>query len=316
MPTDNIISRSDAAALIPEEASKDIFEHVPQASAVRSLFTEVPMSRKQLRVPVLSALPVAYFVNGDTGLKQTTEANWKNKYVNAEPIACIVPIPEDVLDDADYDIWGKVTPLIGEAIGRALDAAAFFSVNAPATFPTGIAAAAAAAGNSVSEAATAAQGGIFGDLDNALEALEDDGYDASGVVASRKLRSKLRKARGTTGDRVDRDRVSAKLDEFDGDPIIYSMRGQFPSAGAAGTNVRAFVGDWSQFAVGIRSDVQYKILDQAVITNEAGEIIYNLPQQDMVAMRCVFRAGWQVANIVNHDQPDEANRYPAATLKY
>ena len=34
------------------------------------------MSAKFKKQPVLSALPVAYFVNGDTGLKQTTEAAW------------------------------------------------------------------------------------------------------------------------------------------------------------------------------------------------------------------------------------------------
>lgn len=45
-------------------------------------------------------------------------------------------------------------------------------------------------------------------------------------------------------------------------------------------------------------------------------IIYNLPQQDMVALRVTFRCGWEVANPINYGQPVEGDRYPAAVLEY
>ena len=72
------------------------------------------------------------------------------------------------------------------------------------------------------------------------------------------------------------------------------MRGLWP----AGTgNVEAFVGEFdTQFVIGIRKDITVKFLDQAVIQDNTGAIIYNLPQQDMVAMRFTMRVGWQVAN--------------------
>jgi hypothetical protein len=35
----------------------------------------------------------------------------------------------------------------------------------------------------------------------------------------------------------------------------------------------------------------------------------------MVAMRLVFRAGWEVANPINYQQPTEASRYPFAVLR-
>jgi hypothetical protein len=56
------------------------------------------------------------------------------------------------------------------------------------------------------------------------------------------------------------------------------------------------------------------VLDQAVIQDAGGNIVYNLAQQDMVALRVTFRAGWQVSNRINFDQPTEANRYPAARV--
>jgi hypothetical protein len=80
--------------------------------------------------------------------------------------------------------------------------------------------------------------------------------------------------------------------------------------------VRLFTGDFTDFVVGVRSDVTMKILDQAVIQDNTGAIVYNLAQQDMTAVRLTFRVGWQVSNRINNDQPTEANRYPVSVLKF
>lgn len=316
MPYNNLTSRTDAAALIPEEVSRDMIRRATDDSAALALFRKVPVARNQTRFPVLSALPVAYWVNGDTGLKQTTEVNWSNKYLNIEELATIMPVPDNVLADVEINVWDEAMPYLVEAFYRALDSAIFFGTNAPASFPTAISAAAAAAGNTVTEAATAAQGGEFGDLDNALGLLDADGFDPNGIVAATSLKGRLRAARNSQGDRLDANRVNGALTELDGLPIKYPMRGLFPSGGGAGTNVRAFVGDFSQFVIGVRQDISVKVLDQAVITDNTNAIIYNLPQQDMTALRVTFRVGWQVANLLNFDQPTEANRYPVARLMY
>jgi len=50
-------------------------------------------SSKILRRPVLSVLPVAYWVDGDVGLKQTSAAAWEGVDLIAEEIVAIVPIP-------------------------------------------------------------------------------------------------------------------------------------------------------------------------------------------------------------------------------
>lgn len=316
MPYNNLTSRTEAAALIPEDVSNEMIRRATDDSAALNLFRRVPVSRAQTRFPVLSALPVAYWVNGDTGLKQTTEVNWANKYLNIEELATIMPVPDSVLADVEVNVWDEAMPYLTEAFYRALDASVFFGANAPASFPTNVSAAAAAAGNTVTEAATAAQGGIFGDIDNALALLEADGFDPNGVVAARSLRGRLRSSRNSQGDRLDRDRVSGGLDQFDGSPVIYPMRGLWPAGGGAGTNVRAIVGDWSNFVIGVRQDITVKVLDQAVITDNTNAIIYNLPQQDMTALRLTFRVGWQVANLINYDQSTEGSRYPAARVMY
>lgn len=51
--------------------------------------------------------------------------------------------------------------------------------------------------------------------------------------------------------------------------------------------------DFSQAVYAIRQDITVKILDQGVIQDlDTKEIIYNLAQQDMTALRIVFRMGW------------------------
>jgi HK97 family phage major capsid protein len=310
MPYNNVIVRTEAAALIPEEYSREIVTHLPSESAALALFRSVPMSRAQLRIPAESALAVAYWVAGDTGLKQTSEQNWANLYLNAEELACIVPIAESVLDDADYDIWAAIRPTLTEAIGRALDAAIFFGTNKPASWPSDISTAAVAAGNVAGQAATAAQGGIMGDLSAVFETVEADGFDVNGVIANRTLKGMLRNARATTGETLAQPPAADGTEAY-GVPVSYPMRGLWPTGAGAH---EAIVGDFTQGLLGVRQDITFKILDQAVIQDGAGVIQFNLAQQDMVAIRVVARFAFQVPNPLTYDQPAAGSRYPFGVL--
>src|SRR3954471_5215225 len=155
MPFNSLVSRSGAAALMPEEVSNELLRSLSAASAALTQFRRVPVGRQQVRFPVLSALPTAYFVTGDTGVKQTTDMAWSNKYLNVEEIAAIVPVPDNVIADMDANVWDEAMPLLTQAVGRVLDQAVFFGTNAPASFPTNILAGAVAAGNTAAATFTA-----------------------------------------------------------------------------------------------------------------------------------------------------------------
>jgi HK97 family phage major capsid protein len=283
----NLVSRTDAGALIPEEVSRDMIRRATDDSATLRLFRRMPVGRGQVRIPVISALPVAYFVTGDTGLKQTTEVNWTNKYLNIEEIAAIVPVPDAVVADAELNVWDEMMPYLIESFYRCFDAAVFFGTNAPSSWPTSIAAAATSASNAVTAGtATAAQGGFLGDYDATLAKIEADGFDATGVVAARSARASFRSTRDTTGQKVDGSRIGGDLNTIDGIPIVYPMRGMFPTSSGS---PQLFVGDFSQFVVGVRQDITMKVLTEAVIQDNTGQIIYNLAQQDMSAIRLTFR---------------------------
>ena len=301
---DSIISRADADALIPEDVAADIMQSATESSAALQLFPRVPMSTKVRRFPALSALPVAYFVNGDTGLKQTTEMAWSGLFMEAEEIAAIVPVPEAVLDDADYDIWAQVQPRLAEAVGRTLDAAIFQGTGKPASWPTAVIPAAIAAGNLYERGTNdAAAGGIAADVSGLFSVVEDDGYVVSGMVASGRYKGLLRNARDANG---------VLLSEVS-QGTIYGVPIQYVNPAMWTAPNEALAGDFSMGMLGIRQDLTYKILDQAVITDDAGLVIYNLPQQDMLAMRVVARFAWQVAKPYVYGQT--GTEYPFAVMQ-
>jgi HK97 family phage major capsid protein len=306
VPYNNLVARSDAAAMVPEEVSQAMLTSLTAQSAVLNLATRIPVARNQVRFPVLSALPTAYFVSGDTGLKQTTQAAWDNKYLYVEEIATIVPIPEAVLDDAGFDVWGSIQPLMEAAIARTLDAAVVFGTNAPTTWASegNLVGIATAAGNVVARGTnSAANGGIIGDISDTVATLELDGYTPNGAVGNVTIRGALRQNRDTTGQTI------ALPDDL---PVPqYGLPGLWPTGLSA---AELLVGDFTKLVVGVRQDMTYKLITEGVITDNTGAIQYNLPQQDMVALRLVFRAGYAVSNPINFQQGTEGSRAPFAVL--
>jgi HK97 family phage major capsid protein len=312
MAYNNLVSRTSGAALIPEQVSNDILGGLQNESASLTMFRQVQMSTNQTRMPVLSALPVAYFVNGDTGLKQTTQVDWSNKYLNVEELAAIVPIPENVLDDVQYDTWGAIMPLLRDAIARALDAAIFFGTNKPASWPTAIITDAVSAGNTVTRGTNAAAaGGIAGDFSDLFATVEADGFDVNGVIANVAYKGRLRQARATTGESLLSPGQTTATAVY-GVDLAYPMRGLWPAAASGATE--AIAGDFTQGILGIRKDITWKMLDQSVLQDNTGAIVYNLAQQDMVALRVTFRCAFQMANTLNYDNAT-ATRYPFAVLR-
>ena len=321
MAYNNMISRTDATALIPEDASSEILKTLPETSIVMQLARRLTdMSVKQRRLPVMSALATAYFVSGDNGLKQTSEVNWANKYIEAEELAVIVPVPEAVLDDASFDIWGEVRPALIEAFGVAIDQAVLYGTNIPASWTTnlgaaGLVALSTAAGNTVSAAAytdlyEALLGETAGAVSGSLGLLEADGYMATGHVADMSMKRKLRNVRSTVGDPIFRTNMqdSTRYD-LDGSPIYFPVNGAISAATAW-----IISGQWNQLVYAMRQDITYKVLDQAVIQDAAGNTIYNLAQQDMVALRAVMRLGFALPNPINRMQQTAASRAPFAVL--
>lgn len=307
----DIIDRSGAESIIPTEESDKIIQGVITSSAVLSRGRKLAnMTAKQYKMPVLDSLPVAYFVNGDTGTKQTTNMAWDKKIITAEEIAVIVPIPEAVLDDAQYDIWGEVKPRVFEAFGKKIDGAVLFGVDKPASWRDDIVKTVTSASATVT-----LTGDLYSDImgeNGVIAKVENSGYVPNGHMADISLRAKLRGIKDTTGQPIfKQDMQSGTTYSLDGSPMNFPANGAFDKSKAL-----MISGDFSQLVYSIRQDITFKLFTEGVIQDPATkEIVYNLMQNDMVALRAVMRLGWELPNPINSLQKDKTKRCPFAILK-
>lgn len=299
----SMIKKSDAYALFEPDVITEIMEGAVKQSAVLQLFRRLPnMTSNKTKMRVLDSLPMAYWVDANTnnGRKKLTKQAWDNKFITAEELAVIVPIKEDVLDDADYDIWADVRPRLVEAMGKAIDNAVLTGTDKPNGFRLDLLSSIVNAGAVVTQGSPA---NLYSDINSAMVYVEESGYNPTGIVGGVDIKGKFRMMLDTTGQPI----AGTEIGNL---PKFYVDNGAWDKDKAI-----MVVGDFSQAVYAIRQDITYKILDQAIIQDPSdGSILYNLAQEDMVALRVVMRMGWEIPNPINALKPDEGVRFPFASI--
>lgn len=295
-----MITKNDVSALIDEQVVGEIFEGAQKESKVLSMFRRLPnMSSDKTKLRVSDALPVAYFVDEskNNGRKNLTKAAWKNVFLTAEEIAVIVPIKENLLNDASVDLWAEIRPQLTSAIAKTIDAAVFKGEGAPTSWGEGIIPQIIAKGKKVAET-----GKLYEDINKVMVEVEESGYDVNALLGGVGLKGKFRMMTDTTGQPLNTTEIG-------------SLRREYLDNGAWDKETATLIaGDFNQAVYAIRSDVDYKVLTEAVIQDpSSGEILYNLAQEDMVALRVTFRMGYAIPNPVNALDGTET-RYPFAAL--
>lgn len=298
------ITRADATALISEQDMGELWQDAAKASLAMQTFRKVRMTKKQAKVRVLDVLPSApaggAWIDGDTGRKPTLDMGWANKFLEAEEIAGIVPIPENVLDDADMDLWGEVRPRIAEYVAYHLDLAVLLGINAPASFGDSLYEGAMAAGNVLDLSTYLALGtqangyDLAGAFSETIGLVEDDGFNANTIWTKRSIRRRMQNLRDGNGDPI----YSSDFKGAEGMASIWGVPTYFAENAVLNEepDLHAIVGDRSRAVLGIRQDIEFKFLDQATLTDGAGNVLVSLAEQDMIALRFKMRAGFTVAD--------------------
>jgi HK97 family phage major capsid protein len=282
--SDSNVGFDNAEATFDEVLAAELINSLPQSSAALKNLTVIPMGTYTERIPVLSALPTAQFLTADQEIKPKSATAWKNVMLQAEEIAVIVPISENVIADSSIDVVSRTTSLIVQEFGRVLDAAVFFGTGAPSSYPAGgIFGAAQAQGTVVS-----GTGAIADDLNEMFGTVEELGHDVSDVFADRALRTQLRGQKDGNGAPI--------YIPTEGDPnvgYIYGVPTAYP-LGWEKDKATAIALDDSCAILGLRSDVKTKILTEANITGFG-----SLAERDSIAIRATMRVAFCLADPVS-----------------
>ena len=302
MPSVSGITRTDVDSLIETQVANEIFEGTIRQSKALSMFKRLPNATSdKTKLRVLDSLPVAYFVDetSNNGRKNITKLAWDKKYINIAELAVIVPIKENLLNDSSIDIWATVRPRVEEAFAKKIDNAMFFGVDKPTDWRAGLVPSITAVGAEVNETSN----GLYSDINDVMVKVEESGYNVNGILGGTGLKGKFRMMLDTTGQPLNTTEIG-------------SIRREFMDNGVCDkTKSTLIVGDFSQAVYAIRQDITYKVLTEAVIQDPSdGSILYNLAQDDMVALRVVMRLGWEIPNPVNAEN-ETATRFPFASLK-
>lgn len=304
------VTRENAGALITPEESNQIIQSVVEKSIALKMMTRLPNMGTNVReYPIMDSYPMAGFVDGDSGLKMTTNMQWKKDKIVAGEIAAIVAIPDNVVADSNYDIFAQMRPRLEEAAGRVADEAIFFGKNKPSDWRDGIVPAAITAENNV-KATADIYTDVFGE-NGMIAKVEEDGYFPESIVSAISMRAKLRGLMDTTKRPLFLENMHQGAQY-----TLGGMAMEFPRNGAWDASKALMVaGDWKQAVYAIRQDVTFDVFKSGVVSDDTGKVVYNLMQNDMKAIRMVIRLGWNILNPINAVNPDGSKRFPFAVYE-
>lgn len=296
------------AVVLPIEYGREIIRGVVGRSKALELGRRLPdMRGKTYKLNVNANLPVAGWVKNSQSTPNTEGTEINRKPISyyafegidlvAEELAVIIPISENTLADVeDYgiELASELNEQVVGAFQDAIDSAVFFGVGTPWGVTSGFPASGGLVAGATNALATVTWDGQAGTswynaINDAMTLVEKSGYLPNAILGGASMNSAFRGAITTLGvnvaDQGDIGRLSRHID----------LTGGFNESTAF-----AIVGDFRYLVYSFRQEMTMKLLTESVIQDpNTGSILYNLSQQDMVALRFVMRLGFALPNPVN-----------------
>jgi hypothetical protein len=272
MPTDT--------DLIPRAVVDEIIESLGGESVAMRLGRSFTLPAGVAAVPLVSVLPQADFVA--TGERKPVGAlEWTAEQLVPEEVAITTYLPQALFNDVGFDAESSVQSELAKAIAKRLDKAILFGDSPPPSYPP----------NGLVGAGTPVTGATASEALNAgFAAVEAEGLEVTGIAAGPVIGSALRTEYAAAAALPD----VRPAEVYWGVPIARS-----PVWDSAHGD--AIVGDWTNLLIGVAEELRFELSTDAILQDDAGEIVANAFQQDLVAFRCYARIGVAAANPVKED---------------
>ncbi|WP_347449151.1 hypothetical protein TPDSL_40770 (plasmid) [Terrisporobacter petrolearius] len=279
---DTSLLSNNLSGLIPAEISNQIVLGVKKGSFCLSNSRIEPMTTVKKSVPVLANLPGPVWV-GEGKKITVVKPQIVPVTLEAKKLAFILTASRETLNDTVLHTFDQLKESIVDAFSVAIDKAIITGdvIEGSPVFTNTLL---TVAGKQKVERTTNL---IADDIADALAIVEDNGYNASNVLAINSIKNELRKEKTTT-----KEYLYSDVNNLFGTPINYTN--QFDN-----TKGYAIVGDFiNNLMTGIYQDIEYDVLRESTLELGDGTTI-NLGQADLIGLRVTMR----IASNVLREEP-------------
>ena len=276
---------TDFAGFLKPAEAESYFNQAARQSVVQSLTRRVPLGINGQEIPVVTSKPTASWVS-EGGQKPTTNGALGLKSIEPKKIAAITVVSAEVVRANPGNYVSLFRDQIAEAFAIAFDAAALHGTNTPFGTDNYVGATTKAVTLGTT---TAANGGIYGDLNGALKLLVDDKKKLTGWAFDPVAEPVLNGAVDLNGRPLFVDAVYEDT-SLSGGRLL--RRQALYGEGVQNENTIGFAGDWSQAVWGAVGGISYDVSTEATVTING--TLTSLWEHNLVAIRAEAEYGWLV----------------------
>lgn len=290
MAVTSATSLSDFSGFLTREQAAPIFERAARSSVIQSLAPQVALGPNGTSIPVVTGKMTAGWVS-EGGQKPASEGAMSLKTMDPKKIAAVAVVSAEVVRSNPGNYMNVIRDQIGEAFGRAFDAATMYGTSSPfATYLD------QTTKEIVLGTATQAEGGIHKDLVDAMTLLVNDKKRLNGFALDEISEPLLLGSVDSTGRPI---YVDTPLEETIGAVRNGRLLGraafivnEVSKTDAENGDIIGFAGDWTQLAYGVTSGISYKVSTEATVTIN-GQLV-SLFENNLVAVLAEAEYGFLV----------------------
>ncbi len=286
------ITRTTHALAIPQEKSFEVVSNVYGESAVLQLADVRQMTAAVEDIVTAGAFtwPAGMSNVAEASAKPTFDGTLASLQLVAQKMAVALIVTEELLAESGVDIISFYQNAIEQRMAQLIDVCALTGAGPFGTENLG--AAAVTAGGAHVQVVTgtmAAPTTQHLSFSRAIGAVEADDFQPNGILSQRSMKGDLRVLADSQARPLYVESLSSDTpDLLYGQPVYYLGRGAFPTPAAS--TLRAIVGDFSQYIIGIRDELTFSLHNEGTIGG------VNLLETNQVALRAEMRLGAKIVD--------------------